>query len=132
MPRRFNDAVEVSGLNVLDAVLPFSRSGALTVTVGAGRFRFPFAATLLGVTAAVNTAPTGASVIADVTKNGTTVFTTQGNRPTIAASAFATASETVPDVTAVALGDYFTVDVDQVGSTIAGSDLTVIIRYRRA
>lgn len=116
---------------VLDELATFSRSGVLTVVGGAGRFRFPFAATLLGATAAVNTAPTGASLILDVNKNGTTVYSTQGNRPTIIASAFATAAETTPDVTAMAIGDYLTVDVDQIGSTIAGSDVTVFIRYRR-
>jgi hypothetical protein len=35
------------------------------------------------------------------------------------------------DVTAVASGDYLTVDIDQIGSTVAGSDLNVIIRFKR-
>lgn len=106
----------------------FAKSGALTAGAGAGRLRFPAAATVIGVSAAINTAPTGASVIADLNKNGTTMFSTQGNRPTIAVSTNAV-GETVPDVTAIAAGDYLTVDVDQIGSTIAGSDLTVIVRY---
>jgi hypothetical protein len=115
----------------LDDLAYFGRDGALTAVAGVGRFRFPFAATILGVTMAINTAPTGATVICDVNKNGTTMFTTQGNRPSIAISAFATAAEAVPDVTAITIGDYVTVDVDQIGSTIAGSDLTVFVRYRR-
>lgn len=109
----------------------FGADGALTVRTGATRFRFPWAVTILGVTAAVGTAPTGASLIMDVSKNGTTIFTTQGNRPTIAAGANATASEPTPDVTSMAAGDYLTVDIDQIGSTVAGSDLSVFIRYRR-
>lgn len=117
--------------HMTELMATFSRSGALTQSAGVGRHRFPYAATILGVTAAVNTAPTGASLILDVNKNGTTIFTTQGNRPTIAASGNATTSEPAPDVTAIAAGDYLTVDVDQVGSTVAGSDLTVFIRYRR-
>lgn len=132
MTRNFLVPLTVGGINVLDNIATFSRSGALTVIAGVGRFRFPFVATLLGATAAVNTAPTGASLILDVNKNGTTVYSTQGNRPTIIASAFATAAETTPDVTAIAIGDYLTVDVDQVGSTIAGSDVTVFVRYRRS
>lgn len=114
-----------------DDVISFSRSGTLTVATGAGRFRFPFPVVLLAVSAAVGTAPTGAAVLADVNKNGTTIFTTQGNRPNIAVSTNA-AAETTPDVTAMAVGDYLTVDVDQIGSTVAGADLTVIVRYRRA
>ena len=109
----------------------FERTADLSVGSGNSRYRFPFAATLLGVTAAINTAPTGASVILDVNKNGTTVYTTQANRPTILAGANATAAETVPDVTAIAVGDYLTIDIDQIGSTVAGADATVFIRYRR-
>lgn len=113
-------------------VLPFSRSGTLSVATGSADFMFPFAATILGISATVTTAPTGASVILDVDKNGTTIFTNQANRPTIAASATATASEvTNMDITSYAAGDKIRVNVDQVGSTIAGSNLTVMIRYRR-
>jgi hypothetical protein len=109
----------------------FSRNDVLATGTGASRFLFPFAATVIGVTAAVGTAPTGASIIVDVNRNGTTIFTTQANRPTIVAAANATASEAVPDVTAVASGDYLTVDRDQVGSATPGSDLTVFVRYQR-
>lgn len=107
----------------------FVRSGAIAVTTGQARFYFPIAATIVGVQIAVGTPPTGAAIIADVNKNGTTVFTTQGNRPQIAIGANSSAVKT-PDVTAVVAGDYLTVDVDQIGSTVAGSDLTAIIQYR--
>lgn len=123
--------ITVKGLNPLDDIAYFSRAGALTVSSGAGRFRFPFPVTILGVTAAIATAPTGASVVLDVNKNGTTIFTTQGNRPTIVAGANATASEQTPDVTSLVTGDYLTVDVDGIGSGTAGADLTVFVRYRR-
>lgn len=113
-----------------NSMIPYQRSGSLTVDVGVSKFRFPLAATILGISATVNTAPTGASIIFDVNKNGTTIFTNQANRPTIAASALNTASEvTNMDVTSIAAGDYITVDVDQVGSTIAGADATVLVRY---
>lgn len=81
--------------------------------------------TISSVRASVGTAPTGATLIVDVNKNGTTIFTTQANRPAIAISGN-TATGT-PDVTSWASGDYLTVDVDQVGSTVAGSDLTVVV-----
>lgn len=111
----------------------FAAEGTLSVKTGKGRLGpWPFPITILGVSAAVNTAPTGAAVVIDINKSGTTIFTTQGNRPQIAASAFATAAEvTTMDVTAVAAGQYLTVDIDQIGSTIAGADLTVLLRYRR-
>jgi hypothetical protein len=78
----------------------------------------------------VGTAPTGAAILVDVNKNGTTIFTTQGNRPSIAAGGNAS-SAAVPDVTSLAAGDFLTVDVDQIGSTVAGSDLTVIVTVQR-
>jgi hypothetical protein len=58
-----------------------------------------------------------------VNKNGSTIFTTQANRPTIVSGALTSVS--VPDVTTWANGDYLTVDIDQVGSTTPGTDLQV-------
>lgn len=115
-----------------DDVVSFGREGTLVVTAGKGRHYWPFAVEVLGVRAAVNTAPAGASVIVDVNKDGTTIFTTQANRPTIAAAANVS-TEAVPDTPArlFAAGTYMTVDIDQVGSTTAGSDLTVVIRYQK-
>lgn len=105
------------------------KTGTLTTATGASRLPIMEAAAIIDVRTMVGTAPTGATVLVDVNKNGTTVFTTQGNRPSIAISGFAS-SAAVPDVTSLAAGDYLTVDVDQIGSTIAGADLTVAIRYR--
>lgn len=108
-------------------VLPYSYLGSLSV--GAGTFRLyndmGTTWTITGVRASAGTAPTGASIIVDVNKNGTTIFTTQGNRPTIAISGNTSGNVTNMDVTTVAAGEYLTVDIDQVGSTIAGADLTV-------
>lgn len=108
----------------------FAVTGAVTVAAGKSRIYVEGNYTIVTVRASVNTAPTGASLICDVSKNGTTIYTTQANRPTIAASGF-TATANSPNVTTFVSGDYLTVDVDQIGSTIAGSDLTVTIRLRR-
>jgi hypothetical protein len=80
-----------------------------------------------GIRASVGTAPAGAPVIIDVNKNGTSLFTTQANRPTIAAAANTSGNVTIMDVTTVAPGEYLTIDIDQIGSTTAGADLTVQI-----
>lgn len=107
----------------------FNQAGALTVQTGTGRFSFPVGATILGVSATVGTAPSGSSLIVDVLKNGSTIFTTTANRPTIA-SGTTSVGETVPDVTSVNANDYLTVSITQVGSSTAGSDLTVQVRYK--
>lgn len=67
---------------------------------------------------------TGASLVVDVNKNGTTVFGTQSNRPNILSGGFASSRHTAQiEGTALADGDYITFDVDYVGSTIAGANL---------
>jgi hypothetical protein len=106
----------------------FSKVGDLTVAAGKGRLKVPMAITIVDVTATCNTAPTGAAALFDVNKGGTTIFSTQGNRPTVAAGSQDGAAAT-PDVTAVAAGDVLTVDIDQIGSSTVGADATVVIRY---
>jgi len=108
----------------------FSVTGALTTQTGKSRIYLEGNYIFETCRAAVNTAPTGATILVDVNKNGTTIYTTQSARPTIAISGFS-ATGNSPAVTTFASGDYITVDVDQIGSTIAGSDLTVTIRLRR-
>lgn len=113
-----------------ESMITYGRAGNLTVSTGKIRYRFPFACKLAGVSLAVNTAPTGADIICDVNKNGTTIFTTQANRPRIVAGTFATSPEvTNMNIIDVAAGDYITLDVDQVGSTVAGADFSAFIRY---
>ena len=105
----------------------FAKSG--TIAAGAGTFSFyndsGVPLTIRSVRATVNTAPTGASIIVDVNLSGTTIFTTQANRPTIAAAAKTSGKVTSMNVTTVPDGGYLTVDIDQIGSTLAGADLVV-------
>lgn len=100
--------------------------GNAAVATGAARLynKYGRTLTLYSAWAAVGTAPTGSSLIVDVNKSGTTIFTTQANRPTIAVSTNFDDTP-APDVTTWADGEYITFDVDQVGSTITGADLTV-------
>jgi hypothetical protein len=85
--------------------------------------------TISKVFIAVNTAPTGAnSILVDIHKDGTTIFTTQSNRPAITASNFTGVTTTI-EVPAWADGSYLTMHLDQIGSTIAGSNLTVHVIY---
>jgi parallel beta-helix repeat protein len=116
---------------IRDAV--FSEAGTLTTGVGNARLYnlSGVTRTIVGCYVGVGTAPTGADLIVDVNRDGTTIFTTQANRPTIAATTFVSALET-PDVTSWGDGTYLTVDKDQVGSTVAGADLVVTVLWREA
>ena len=95
-----------------------------------GRIYIDFIGTIVEIQASVKTAPTGATLICDINLNGTTIWATQGNRITIAAGEY-TATQTAFDTIAVAVGDYFTIDLDQVGSTIPGGKLVVRLKIER-
>ena len=106
----------------------FSVAGQLAIQTGVHRIYNDTGATLTikSVRASVGTAPTGAAILVDVNINGTTIFSGGTGRPQIAVSTN-TNKTTGMSTTTIADGSYFTVDVDQIGSTIAGSNLTVQI-----
>ena len=80
------------------------------------------------------TSPTGAAIIVDIERSTdggatwVTIFTNQANRPQVAISA-QTGNTTTIDV-ASATGDnhLFRAVVDQIGSTIAGANLSVYLK----
>lgn len=112
------------------AMVPFvfSQVGTLSVNTGTHRIYNDTGRTLTidSIRASAGTAPTGSALIVDVHKDGTTLFSTQSKRPQIAVGTNTDLADP-PDVTTIANGSYLTVDVDQVGSTIAGASLTVAI-----
>ena len=124
----FSTAADARVAALVRYPISFSQGGTLTTGTGAFRWynRTGATRTIQTVTASVGTQPTGASILVDVNKNGTTIFTTQSNRPTIAVSTNEDESG-APDVTSLAAGDYLTVDIDQIGSTVAGSNLVVTV-----
>ncbi|RYD38979.1 MAG: hypothetical protein EOP87_00145 [Verrucomicrobiaceae bacterium] len=102
------------------------------LTTGTSKVRFlaPYAATITGIVASVTTAPTGASLIADVNATSATVMTT--NKLTIEATETrtldATTQPTVTD-TSIAQWEVITIDIDQVGSTVPGKGLKIYIQH---
>lgn len=112
------------------SVRDYTKNGDLTVHTGTIPLVLPFPVVFERVDIAVVTAPTGAAVIVDVNKNGTTLFSTQSNRPQIAASA-TQGNTTTFNTTTGAAGDKLTIDVDQIGSTLPGTTLVVAIAMRR-
>lgn len=100
-----------------------TRTGKLRIYNDSGRTRI-----ISSVRASVATAPAGSTIIADLNKGGTTIFGTQSARPTLAISGF-TNKTTAHTVTTWEDGTYLTCDIDQVGSSVAGSDLTVCVEW---
>lgn len=116
-------------LPVLPAVkiLPYSNTGSLSVVTGTYRLYNDSGTTwtINSVRASVGTPPSGSSIIIDVNVDGVTIFTTQANRPAIAAAAYTSGKVTNMNITSIANGSYVTVDIDAVGNTSAGTNLTV-------
>ena len=93
----------------------------------------PFAMTLTAVRASVTTAPTGSILIVDINEGGATIMTT--NKLSIDANEkTSTTAATAPGITDSALADdaEITVDIDQVGSTVAGAGLKIYLIGTRA
>lgn len=131
--RSAGDTILASDVNSLQnqltaidrAVVGFSLQGLCFVGTKQAEVLMSVARTLKRVRVYADTAPTGADLVLDVNKNGTTVFTTQANRPRVAAGANAGLSA-APDVLALAVGDRLSLDVDQVGSTVQGGDFLLV------
>jgi hypothetical protein len=87
------------------------------------------ALTIEKVYANVKTAPTGANLVIDINKNATTIWSTQANRLTILAAALSGTQDAF-NVTSLVEGDILTIDLDTVGSTIAGESLTVEVKCK--
>ena len=94
-------------------------------------FRAPFAFTILGVRANVKTAPTGNTIVVIIKEGGNSIFSTNLS---IDASEKTSVTAAVPVVisdTSIADDAEMTIDIDQIGSTVAGVALKVVILYRK-
>jgi len=99
----------------------------LTTGVAKTTFRIPVGMTVTEVRASVNTAPTGADIIVDINKSGTTILST---KLSIDATEKTSVTAAVPAVISDAIladDEEITVDIDQIGSTIAGTGLKITI-----
>ena len=100
----------------------------LAVATDVVKFILPYAMTLTGISASVQTAPVGATIIADVNEAGTTIMSS--NKVVIddgeTSTATAATAPTLSD-TALASGAIITVDIDQVGSGTAGKGLKIYL-----
>lgn len=101
---------------------------ALTVGTGKVTFRMPRAVTLTDVRASVTTAPTGSTLIVDINEGGSTILSTKLSIDASEKTSTTAASAAVISDTALADDAEITIDIDQVGSTIAGAGLKVLLK----
>lgn len=104
---------------------------ALTPGPGKLTFRIPHGMTVTEVRASVLTAPTGAPIIVDINEAGVSILSTKLSID--ATEKTSTTATTAPVISDATLADdaEITVDIDQVGSTIPGTGLKIVlIGYR--
>ena len=88
----------------------------------------PFAITLSDVSLKAKGAPTGADLIYDINKDGSSIFAT---RPQINAGSTSGGGSAVFSTTIIEANTVLTLDVDQIGSTFAGSGVTIMLKGTR-
>ena len=103
----------------------------LNVSVSAGVFRIPFAMYLSSIRASVNTGPLGSGIVIDVKQNGSSLLSTL---LTIDENTETSVVAYVPHVIfdPILIDDAkISVDIQQVGSTFAGSGLKLVFKGYR-
>ena len=99
------------------------QDGALTVITGTARWYSPRDVQITKIRSHVTVAPAGANLNLDLKKNGVSIQTfniTAGSTTSVNTGLTHNISE----------GDYLTVDITQIGSSTAGSNLNVVISYK--
>lgn len=122
--------ISSSGVVTIPAVIQLACSDETTaLTTGTAKvtFRMPHAMTVTVVRLSVTTAPTGSALIVDVKQGGTSIFST---KPQIDAGSYTSVGGSTPGVISTsALTDdaQITINLNQIGSTVAGTGLKVSI-----
>jgi hypothetical protein len=100
---------------------------ALTTGTAKVTFRMPYAFTLTGVRASVTTAPTDATLTVDINEGGVSILSTKLTIDATEKTSTTAATAAVISDSSLADDAEITIDIDQVGSTIAGAGLKVYL-----
>ena len=104
---------------------------ALTAGTSKRTFRMPIGCTITKVRSNVVTAPTGSTLIVDINESGTSILSTKLSIDASEKTSKTAASAAVISDATIANDAEMTIDIDQVGSTIAGAGLKLTIYYLR-
>jgi hypothetical protein len=131
---QLNTAVSDGNVQFTDAIpcdfiiAASDETTALTTGTAKVTFRAPYAFTLTAVRASVTTAPTGGTLLTvDINESGTTVLSTKLTFDASEKTTTTAATAAVISDSAIADDAEITIDIDAVGSTIAGAGLKVYL-----
>ncbi len=102
--------------------------GLAVTTTGSAVITLPFAMTATSVNLNAKVAPTGTGILVNIRKNGTTIFSA---KPGIYAGYRSGGTGAVFSITDLPANAVITMDIDRVGSTLAGSGLTIMLNGTR-
>lgn len=129
LEQRLDSLISMLGVDFKLGAVPlvYNLTGSMSTRTGRMRVGVLGSGLIVGVKAFLDTAPTGTTTFKiDINKNSTSIYGTQANRPTWVSGSIA-ATVGSHSVTSYADGDNFSFDIDAVGNTVAGSDLTVSV-----
>ena len=133
-----DDRLVLKGVEEIIIVALSDETTDLTTGTGKASFHMPFAMTLTGVKASVNTAPNGADIIVDINEAGTTIMNTHAtqNKLIIESGEMISTASTGTNIailtdTALADNAFITFDIDQVGASPKGKGLKVTLYGHR-
>jgi hypothetical protein len=95
-------------------------------------FRMPYAMSLTSVRLNVNTAPAGSALVVNIKEGGTTIFSTKPQIDATGKTSVGSGTPAVISDASLASDAEITIDIDQIGSTIAGKGLKVWLIGTRA
>ncbi len=123
-----NGETQIRALSIQTAV--FSFDGPLKIAASPLRLYNKSGSTRVieRVFLSVSTSPTGATIIVDIHKDQTTIFTTQIHRPEIGISDD-TGESVAIDTPDWLDGEYLEATIDQIGSIVPGADLCIHIIF---
>ena len=116
------DAISAGGSVVFEK--NYKRSGSLSIITSGYKWYVPTAISITGITARLETGPTGSSAVFAIKNNGVLAATLTINAGTTISSTYTTP---IP----IIVNNYITVDITAIGSIIRGSDLTITFTYIR-
>ena len=131
---QLNTAVSDGNVQFTDAIpcdfiiAASDETTALTTGTAKVTFRAPYAFTLTAVRASVTTAPTGGTLLTvDINESGTSILSTKLTFDASEKTTTTAATAAVISDSAIADDAEITIDIDAVGSTIAGAGLKVYL-----
>ena len=132
------DSAEASGVKWTDTpsesfvIACSDETTDIAVATGVVTFRMPYAFTVTEVRASATTAPTGATITVDINESGSSILSTKLTIDATEKTSETAATAAVISDSALADDAEITIDIDQVGSTLAGAGLKVYIIGKQA